>query len=62
MEWLTTLIILGCFAVGAYYQYFSEKIDSTPEQVAESILEKYNIKEDFSAEKKKKLADEKKDT
>lgn len=55
MEILATAVILLCFGVGAYYQFFSEKIDSMPEQVAEKVLEKYDIEYDFSLQKKKEL-------
>lgn len=54
MEFVTFLIIAACFAVGAYYQAFSDKIDAPAEQVAEQVLQKYNIETDFSKDKKEK--------
>jgi len=60
MTILSALIIIACFMVGGYYQFFSDKIDSAPEQVAENILlTEQNIKVDFSAGKKKKLTEQK---
>ncbi len=63
MEWLAALVVLVCFGVGTYYQNYSDKIDSTAEEIAEEVLETQDIKKDFSANKKKKLAEaaEKKD-
>lgn len=56
MGWIATAIILACFGVGSYFEYFSDKIDAPAEQVAESVLEKENIKYDFSAKKKEAKA------
>ncbi len=55
MEWMIALVILACFGVGKYYQNYSEQVDAPAEQAAEMVLKKYNIDEDFSAGKKKKI-------
>ena len=47
-------IIIGLVSVGLYFQFFSPKIDSVPEQVVEKALEQYGIDVDFSADKKKR--------
>lgn len=59
MTLLSALIIVVCFAVGSYFQFFSNTIDAPAEQVAENVLlTEENISVDFSAAKKKKLADQ----
>lgn len=47
-------IIVGCMSVGLYFEFFSDKVDSVPEQLAEKVLEQHGIDVDFSADKKKK--------
>jgi hypothetical protein len=54
---LTSLVIVVCFTIGGYFQFFSDKIDAPAEQMAEEVLAKEGIVEDFSSDKKKKLAD-----
>lgn len=59
MEWMAAAIVLICFGIGAYFEKFTDKVDAPAEQIAETVLEKYDIKKDFSANKKKKLEDAK---
>ena len=61
MTLLSALIIVVCFAVGGYFQFFSKEIDSPVEQVVEKILAEEKINIDFSADKKNKNVNEKKD-
>ncbi len=61
MEWVVALIVLGCFGVGKYYQYYTDKVDAPAEQLAEAVLKKNNIDTDFSADKKKSKETDKKD-
>ena len=59
MTLLSALIIVACFAIGGYFEFFTDKIDAPGEQAAESVLlGEENIAVDFSAAKKKKLADQ----
>lgn len=59
MTLLSALIIVACFAIGGYFEFFTDKIDAPAEQVAESVLlTQGNIEVDFSNAKKKKLADQ----
>ena len=63
MTLISALIIVSCFAVGGYFQFFTDKIDAPAEQAAESVLlGEENIAVDFSAAKKKKLADQQKES
>ncbi len=59
MEWIAALAVLICVGIGSYYEHYTDKVDSPAEQVAETVLEKYEIRKDFSAEKKKKLEESK---
>lgn len=61
MTFISALIIVVCLAVGSYFQFFSKEIDSPVEQVIEKILAEEKINIDFSADKKNKNANEKKD-
>ncbi len=58
MSLLAGIIIFVCLGVGGYYQFFTNEIDAPAEQIAEEMLEKYNIDEDFSADKKRILEKE----
>lgn len=61
MTLLSALIIVVCFAVGGYFQFFSDKIDAPAEQVAESVLlTQGNIEVDFSNAKKQQFANQQK--
>ena len=61
MAFVPALIIVACLAVGSYFQFFSKEIDSPVEQVVEKILAEEKINIDFSADKKNKNVNEKKD-
>jgi hypothetical protein len=61
MEWIVALIVLGCFGVGGYYQYYTDTVDAPAEQLAEAVLKQNNIDTDFSADKKKSKEIDKKD-
>lgn len=58
MEWVAAIIIFVCVGVGTYYQDCTDKIDAPVEQIAEEILDTYQIHTDFSAAKKKKLLEQ----
>ena len=61
MTLISALIIAVCFAVGSYFQFFSNTIDAPAEQVAESVLlTQGNIEVDFSNAKKQQLANQQK--
>ena len=61
MTLLSALIIVVCFAVGSYFQFFSNTIDAPAEQVAESVLlTQGNIEVDFSNAKKQQFANQQK--
>ena len=52
---ITVGIIAICFAVGGYFYFKSDAIDSPAEQIAESVLHDEGIDIDFSKAKKDKL-------
>lgn len=59
MTVISAILILACFAVGGYFKFFSDEIDSPGEQVVEYVLlAEENIDVDFSANKKKKKSEQ----
>lgn len=48
-------VIAICFAVGGYFYFKSDAIDSPAEQIAESVLHDEGIDIDFSKAKKDRL-------
>ena len=49
---ISALLIAGCFAVGIFFKYYSNIIDSPIEQIAETVLKQQGIDVDFSEDKK----------
>ncbi len=49
---VTVGIIVVCCAVGAYFYFGSDAIDSPAEQIAEEVLHQEGIDVDFSKSKK----------
>ena len=49
---ISALLIAGCFAVGMFFKYYSNIIDSPIEQIAETVLKQQGIDVDFSEDKK----------
>jgi hypothetical protein len=49
---ITVCIIVACCAVGAYFYFGSDAIDSPAEQIAEEVLHDEGIDIDFSKAKK----------
>ena len=49
---ISALLIVGCFAVGMFFKYYSKIIDSPIEQIAETVLKQQGIDVDFSEDKK----------
>lgn len=56
-EPFSLIIIAICICIGGYFAIKSKVIDSPIEQADEAILRTQGIDVDFSAEKKKELAD-----
>ena len=52
VEPVTLIVIVLCFAVGGYFYFKSDAIDSPAEQIAESVLHDEGIDIDFSKAKK----------
>lgn len=57
VEPFSLFIIIICICIGGWYAIKSKVIDSPEEQTAEAVLRVEGIDVDFSAEKKKELAD-----
>lgn len=52
-------LIVGAFAVGSWFQHFTEHVDHPVEQVAEDVLDGYGLDHDFSKDKKEKPSSKK---